>query len=183
MNEKHAIAVVLKKKWLEDNPGKQKDEWDHKIHLPKMEQKYDVKWVFGSECDFNSHTLNAKKLGTIECSFPVKNYPMECGFCKESFWRHDMEKHFAKDHPGQECPTDGFISAQEKEILKKKARNTKNNLLISDLSKLTDAALKILPLKDFWDAKKKEWKKSVYGTFGKQQSVRMKRLFGESNFA
>ena len=56
------------------------------------------------------------------------------------------------------------------------------NLLISDLNKLADGELKILPLKDFWDAKNKKWKQNTYGVFGKQQTARMKRLFGENNF-
>ena len=32
-----------------------------------------------------------------------------------------MEKHFAKEHPQEQCPTDGIISAEEKEILRKKS--------------------------------------------------------------
>ena len=48
-----------------------------------------------------------------------------------------------------------------------------------DLDKLSDDSLKLLPLKDFWDANKKKWKKNSAGTFGKQQSSRMKRLFGK----
>ena len=78
-----------------------------------------------------------------------------------------MQKHFEKKHPGKECPPDGIVSAEEKEILRKKKENSKNNLLISE---------------DFWDAKTKKWKQNNYGIFGKQQTARMKRLFGENNF-
>ena len=150
-------------------------------HMPKLSSTT-KKWVFDSDCDFSTHTLNAKKLQMIECSLPVKNYPMECGICKEYIWRYDMQKHFEKKHPGKEFPPDGIVSAEEKEILRKKKKNSKNNLLISDLNKLTDGALKILPLKDFWDAKTKKWKENNYGIFGNQQTARMKRLFGENNF-
>ena len=55
-------------------------------------------------------------------------------------------------------------------------------LNLPDLNKLSDGALKILPLKDFWDTKKKKWRENTYGSFGAQQSLRMKRLFGENNF-
>ena len=93
-----------------------------------------------------------------------------------------MEKHVVNKHSGQDCPTEGIVSAAEKEIITKKAKNVKNNLIISDLKKLSDEALKILPLKDFWDSKKKQWKSNAYGTFAKQQSSRMKRLLGEETF-
>ena len=93
-----------------------------------------------------------------------------------------MEKHMATKHSGQNCPPEGIVSAAEKEILAKKTRNTKNNLKLADLKKLSDDTLKLLPLKDFWDSSKKEWKNKTYGTFAKQQSSKMKRIFGKENF-
>ena len=38
-----------------------------------------------------------------------------------------------------------------------------NALCVKDLEKLNEEELKLLPLKDFWDATKKEWKKNVFG--------------------
>jgi len=140
------------------------------------------KWTCGPQCGFHTLSLNAGKLQTIECSNPLKNYSMKCGFCDEFVWRFDMEKHVNQKHPGQDCPAEGIVSDAEKEILKKKKRIKKNNLIISDLRKLSDDALKILPLKDFWDFKKKDWKDIQYGTFGKQISPRMKRIFGQERF-
>ena len=58
---------------------------------------------------------------------PVKNYLMECGICKESIWRYDMQKHFEKEHPDKECPLDAIISAAEKEILRKKKKKFRSN--------------------------------------------------------
>ena len=43
---------------------------------------------------------------------------------------------------------------------------------------INEKELKLLPLKDFWDATKKEWKKNVFGTFAKRKSVTMKNIFG-----
>jgi len=51
-----------------------------------------------------------------------------------------------------------------------------NALSVKDLEKLNDNELKLLPKKDFWDAKKKEWKKNAYGTFAKRNSVKMKKI-------
>ena len=44
-NEKHAIAVVLREQWLKDNPNAEKKEWDPRVHLPEMKEKYTVKWI------------------------------------------------------------------------------------------------------------------------------------------
>ena len=57
-----------------------------------------------------------------------------------------------------------------------KASRVANALSVKDLEKLNDNELKLLPKKDFWDAKKKEWKKNVYGTFAKRNSVKMKKI-------
>ena len=68
----------------------------------------------------------------------------------------------------------------EKGILEKKQQRTANALSVKDLEKLNEEELKLLPLKDFWDAAnyKKEWKKNVFGTFAKRNSVTMKKIFG-----
>ena len=65
-----------------------------------------------------------------------------------------------------------------KGILQKKQQRTANALSVKDLEKLNEEELKLLPLKDFWDAAKKEWKKNVFGTFAKRNSVTMKKIFG-----
>ena len=126
--------------------------------------------------------LNKKKIETIECSFPVSNYPMKCPVCNELVWRYDIGKHMSSKHPGQACPPEAVVSEAEKELINKKSKNSKKNLKISDLQKLSDDALKLLPFKYFLDSSKKKWTKSQYGTFARQQSSRMKRLFGEQNF-
>ena len=51
-------------------------------------------------------------------------------------------------------------------------------LSVKDLEKLNEEELKLLPLKDFWDATKKVWKKNGFGTFAKRNSVMMKKIFG-----
>ena len=40
-NEKHSRAVVLREKWLEENEGKTREEWNPK---EDMEEKYEIKW-------------------------------------------------------------------------------------------------------------------------------------------
>ena len=57
-------------------------------------------------------------------------------------------------------------------------KRTANALCVKDLEKLNEEELKLLSLKDFWDATKKEWKKNVFGTFAKRNSVKMKKIFG-----
>ena len=54
--------------------------------------------------------------------------------------------------------------------------NTSDVLCVKDLEKLNEEELKFLPLKDFWDATKKEWKKNVFDTFAKRNSVKMKEI-------
>ena len=81
-----------------------------------------------------------------------------------------------KEHPEKECPTEGILSKAEKGILQKKQVRVANALSVKDLEKLNDNELKLLPKKDFWDAKKKEWKKNAYGTFAKRNSVKMKKI-------
>ena len=84
-----------------------------------------------------------------------------------------MQKHVEKEHPEKECPTEGILSKAEKGILQKKQVRVANALCVKDLN---DNELKLLPKKDFWDAKKKEWKKNCYGTFAKLNSVKMKNI-------
>ena len=40
-NEKHSRAVVLREKWLEENEGKTREEWNPK---EDTEEKYEIKW-------------------------------------------------------------------------------------------------------------------------------------------
>ena len=129
---------------------------------------------FLSKCSFAGRTLNVKKLQTIEVSFPLANFPMKCPHCEKSVWRFDMRKHVEKEHPEKECPAEAIISKAEKGILQKKKARLANALSVKDLEKLDENELKLLPAKDFWDSKKKQWKKNVYGTFAKRNSVKMK---------
>ena len=124
------------------------------------------------------NTLNVKKAKKIEVSFPLANYPMPCPHCEKALWRFDMQKHVTKNHPDKECPSEGIISEAEKGILEKKKQQTANALSVKDLEKLNEEELKLLPLKDFWDATKKVWKKNGFGTFAKRNSVMMKKIFG-----
>ena len=89
-----------------------------------------------------------------------------------------MQKYVTKNHPDKECPSEGIISKAEKGLLEKKQPRTANALSVKDLEKLNEEELKLLPLKDFWNATKKEWKKNVFGTFAKRKSVTMKKIFG-----
>ena len=122
--------------------------------------------------------MNVKKLKKIEVSFPLANYPMSCPHCEKSLWRFDMQKHATKNHPDKEFPSEGIISEAEKAIIDKKQPRTANALSVKDLEKLNEEELKLLPLKDFWDATEKQWKKNVFGTFAKRNSVTMKKSFG-----
>ena len=61
-------------------------------------------------------------------------------------------------------------------ILQKKQARVANALSVKDLEKLNDHELKLLPKKDFWDEKKKEWKTNVYGTFVERHSVKLKKI-------
>ena len=76
----------------------------------------------------------------------------------------------------KECPAEAIISQAEKGILQKKQVRVANALSVKDLDKLDDNELKLLPAKDFWDSKKKQWKKNVYGTFAKRNSAKMKNF-------
>ncbi len=125
--------------------------------------------TFTEPCGFAGNTLNAKKLRTIECSFPMANHPVKCTHCVKMVWRFDLKKHFELEHEGESCPDVGIISDAEKGILQKKKKNTKNALTKSDLDKLSDNEIKLLPLKDFWDVKNKKWKKGDAENFGKQK--------------
>ena len=44
LSEKHAKAVVLREKWLEENEGKTREDWNPKKDMKAMEKKYEVKW-------------------------------------------------------------------------------------------------------------------------------------------
>jgi len=44
LNDKHARAVVLRAKWLEENEGKARSDWDPKKHMKSMEEKYEIQW-------------------------------------------------------------------------------------------------------------------------------------------
>ena len=92
-----------------------------------------------------------------------------------------MQKHVTKEHPEKECPTEGILWVAEKAILQKKQVRVANALSSKDLEKLNDNELALLPAKDFWDSKKKEWKKNVYGTFAKRYSVKMKKILSINN--
>ena len=70
----------------------------------------------------------------------------------------------------------------EGSLLSKKTRNTKNTLSVACLKKLSNEELLLLPLSDFWDVRNKKWMSNVFGTFGEQNSSRMKRLFWKSKF-
>ena len=83
-------------------------------------------------------------------------------------------------HPGKSCPTKGVVSESEKAILARKKITAKKALNKNDLDKVSDDELRLLPLKDFWDHGKKEWKKNVAGNFGKQNNEQWKRLFGKN---
>ena len=140
------------------------------------------KYLFPDACSFAGNTLNVKKLQTIECSFPLKNFPMECPSCSETFWRFDMKKHFTISHPEEVIPEMAVIPEEEQNLIKKKKSFRKNCLKKEDLERLVNKELALLPIGDFWDIKKKKWKSNVYGNFGKQNSVRMKEVFGQENF-
>ena len=96
---------------------------------------------------------------------------------EKTLWRFDMQKNVTKNHPDKECPSEGIISEAEKGILEKKKQRTANALSVKDLEKLNEEELK-LPLKDFWDAIKRVWKKNAFDTFAKRNSVTMKKIFG-----
>ena len=151
------------------------------VHDGPVRSKTGAKWEFSDPCLFAGNKLNVKKLQTIESSFPLKNYPMSCTFCEKTVWRFDMLLHM-KEHPDEECPAEGVVSEAEKGLLRAKKKRTANALSARDLGKLTDDQLRLLPTKDFWDESKKKWKTNYIGTFAKQNSLRMKRIFGPAAF-
>ena len=152
-----------------------------KEHGAPSTNKSGKKWEFPAECSFAGNTLNVIKLTKIEVSFPLANFPMKCPHCEQTVWRFDMQKHVTKEHPEKECPTEGILSVAEKGILQKKQVRVANALGSKDLEKLDDNELALLPAKDFWDSKQKEWKKNVYGTFAKRNSVKMKKNLSINN--
>lgn len=149
-----------------------------KDHGAPISNNTGERWIFPESCVFAGNTLNVRKLKKIEVSFPLANYPMSCPHCEKSLWRFDMQKHVTKKHPGKECFSEGIISKAEKGLLEKKQPRTPNTLSLKDPEKLNDEGLKLLPLKYFWNATKKKWKKNVFGTFAKRKSATMKKIFG-----
>ena len=92
-----------------------------------------------------------------------------------------MKNHFTISHPQEVIPEVAIIPEEEQNLIKKKKSFRKNALLVKqeDLARLVDKELAFLPITDFWDTKKKKWKTSVYGNFGKRNSDRMKKIFGK----
>ena len=110
--------------------------------------------------------LNVKKLQTIECSFPLKNFPMECASCNETFWRFDMKKHFTISHPEEVIPEMTVIPEEEQNLIKKKKSCRKNCLKKEDLERLVNKELALLPIGDFWDIKKKSGSRTFMAISG-----------------
>ena len=69
------------------------------------------------------------------------------------------------------CRSHHFKSRKRK--FAKEATERRNALSVKDLD---ENELKLLPAKDFWSSKKKQWKKNVYGTFANRNSVQMKNI-------
>tara|TARA_B100001123_G_scaffold258076_1_gene287664 strand:- start:157 stop:483 length:327 start_codon:yes stop_codon:yes gene_type:complete len=76
----------------------------------------------------------------------------------------------------------GSLSSRKQKRVCCRRSFRKNALKKQDLERLNDSELLLLPLTDFWDSKKKNWKTNVYGNFGKRNSDRMKNLFGQEKF-
>ena len=150
-------------------------------HMPTLNSS-GKKWIFPEACRFAGNTLNVKKLKVISGTSPLANFPVKCGNCNKMVWRFNMEDHHTRLHSDKPCPDTAKVPSAEKSLLLKKSKNTKNTLSAACLKKLTDPEILLLPLSDFWDAAKKKWKANVFGTFGKQHSARLKRLFGENKF-
>ena len=93
-----------------------------------------------------------------------------------------VTEYFTISHPEEVIPEMAVIPEEEQNLIKKKKSFRKNCLKKEDLERLVNKELALLPIGDFWDIKKKKWKSNVYGNFGKQNSVRMKKVFGKSNF-
>ena len=97
-------------------------------------------------------------------------------------WRFDVEKHYKTDHKDEVCPVIGMISKEEKKILKDKTHKSKPKMNKRDWDRLTDKELKLFSYKDFWNPKKHDWASGDSGRFGKQNSERLKKIFGAENF-
>ena len=93
-----------------------------------------------------------------------------------------MEKHYQPEHKDATCPAIGVISKEEKSILEKKSTNAKPKMRRKDFDTLTDEELKLFSLKDFWNTKKHKWQSGEGGLFGKQNSERLKKIFGAESF-
>ena len=87
-----------------------------------------------------------------------------------------MKNHFAISHPQEVIPEVTMIPEEEQNLIKKKKSFRKNALKKEDLARLVDKELVLLPITDFWDTKKKTWKSSMYGNFGKRNSDRVKKF-------
>ena len=79
-----------------------------------------------------------------------------------------MKNHFTISHPQEVIPEVAMIPEEEQNLIKKKKSFRKNALKKEDLERLVDKELALLPITDFWDTKKKTWKSSTYGNFGKR---------------
>ena len=126
----------------------------------------------------NTQLLNVKKLKVIAGTSPLANFPVKCGCCNKMVWRFNMQDHHTRLHSDKTCPDIAKVSAAEKSLLMKKSKNTTNTLSAMCLKKLTDAEISLLSSTEFWDTAKKKRKGNAFGTFGKQHSARLKRLFG-----
>ena len=93
-----------------------------------------------------------------------------------------MEKHYQTEHKDETCPQIGVISKEEKSILEKKSTNAKPKMRRKDFDALTDEELKLFSVKDFWSTKKQQWQAGEGGLFGKQNSERLKNIFGADLF-
>ena len=70
----------------------------------------------------------------------------------------------------------------KKNILNIKSQKGKAKMLKKDFDRLSDAELKLFSYKDFWNSNKHSWATGDAGRFGKQNSKKLKELFGEENF-
>ena len=84
------------------------------------------------------------------------NAPSRWKISHEKFWRFDLPNHFKISHTEEIIPGVAVIPEAEKSLLQKKFR--KNALKKQDLERLNDSEFLLLPLTDFWDSKKKNWK-------------------------
>ena len=66
--------------------------------------------------------------------------------------------------------------------MEKKTTNAKPKMRRKDFDALTDEELKMFSHKDFWNSKKHKWQTGEGGLFGKQNSERLKNIFGAELF-